>query len=313
MKKNILIICSVVLILIVGFLTFRYFNSPKYSLMKIGTAIENHNYTEFEKLVDVKDLSNNFIDAYLEDEGKDSRGIVELMRDKMSDKFSSEIKNLIENTENDKKSGISNIFSKKLNLKNIESSEVDGDIATLNLNIELEKLDTILVLPAKMRKIDGNWQLFKFDNLSQFLKSINEREKLVLKKKNRPIKDEILNSLSGESSNTRLMTKNYSDYQIVLENTYKNTSKKPIKEYFTILEILNEKGDVLISLNCNYNWSKKPLEPNGLTTETLIFEINKYENSELIDALTSSQWKPKYIDRKLVFSNGNVLSVFDKL
>lgn len=219
----------------------------------------------------------------------------------------------MENTENDKKSGISNIFNKKLSLKNIESSGIDGDIATLKLNIGLEKLDTTVVVPAKMRKVDGNWQLFKFDNLSQFLKSINEREKLVLKKKNRPIKDKILNSLSGESSNTRLMTKNYNDYQIVLENTYKNTSKKPIKEYFTILEILNAKGDVLISLNCNYDWSKKPLEPNGLTTETLIFDINKFENSKLIDALTSSQWKPKYIDKKLVFSNGNVLSVFDKL
>lgn len=313
MKKNILIISSLILILIVGFLMFKYFNSPKYALMEIGNAIENHNYTEFEKFVDVKDLSNNFIDAYLEDEGKDSKGIVELMREKMSNKFSTEIKDLVENTESNKNGGLSNIFNKKINFKDVESSEIDGEIAKLNLNIRLEKLDTTLVLQTKMRKLDRNWQLFKFDNLSEFLKNISEREKLVLKKKNKPIKGEIQNALSYEGSKTTLIQKNFINYEIVVENTYKNTSKKTIKEYFMVMEILDSKKNALKSLNCNYDWNKKPLEPNGMVTETLVFGINKYEDSELINALASNQWNPKYIDKKLVFSDGVSLRVLENL
>src|SRR5690554_890672 len=314
MKKKILIISSIILVLSVGFLTFRYFNSPKYALMRIGDAIANHNYAEFEKLVNVKDLSNNFIDVYLEDEGKNSKGIVELIRDKMNDKFSSEIKKIVENTENgDKKNGISSIFSKKLYFQNIESSSVNGNIATLNLNVGLKEIDTTMIIVAKMRKSDQKWQLFKFDNLAEFLKNINDREKLVLKKKNKPIKEEIQKALSYESSQTTLIKKNFNDYEIIIKNTYKNTSKKSIKEYFMIMEILNEKGDKLISLNFNHDWNKKPLEPNELITETLIFEINKYENSELIDALASNQWNPKYIDKKLVFSNGDSLIILEEL
>jgi len=314
MKKKILIISSIILVLSVGFLTFRYFNSPKYALMRIGDAIANHNYAEFEKLVNVKDLSNNFIDVYLEDEGKNSKGIVELIRDKMNDKFSSEIKKIVENTENgDKKNGISSIFSKKLYFQNIESSSVNGNIATLNLNVGLKEIDTTMIIVAKMRKSDQKWQLFKFDNLAEFLKNINDREKLVLKKKNKPIKEEIQKALSYESSQTTLIKKNFNDYEIIIKNTYKNTSKKSIKEYFMIMEILNEKGDKLISLNFNHDWNKKPLEPNELITETLIFGINKYENSELIDALASNQWNPKYIDKKLVFSNGDSLIILEEL
>lgn len=314
MKKKILIVSSIILVLSVGFLTFRYFNSPKYALMRIGDAIANHNYAEFEKLVNVKDLSNNFIDVYLEGEGKNSKGIVELIRDKMNDKFSSEIKKIVENTENgDKKNGISSIFSKKLYFQNIESSSINGNIATLNLNIGLKEIDTTMIIVAKMRKSDQKWQLFKFDNLAEFLKNINEREKLVLRKKNKPIKEEIQKALSYESSKTTLIKKNFNDYEIIIKNTYKNTSKKSIKEYFMIMEILNEKGDKLISLNFNHDWNKKPLEPNELITETLIFRINKYENSELIDVLASNQWNPKYIDKKLVFSNGDSLIILEKL
>jgi len=313
MKKNIIIFSSVTLILLLtGFLSFNYFKSPKYTIKKIGNAIENHNYPEFEKLVDVKDLSNNFIDSYIEEEGKDSEGIVELMRDMMINKFSSEIKNLVENTENEgKKEGVSKVLNKSFNLKSIESSDIHGNIATLNLNIGSEKLDTTFILVAKMRKLDKNWQLFKFDNLSEFIKTINEREKLLLKKKNKLIKEEIKNALSYEDSKTSLIKKSYS-YYIVVENTYKNTSNKSIKGYSMIMEILKN-GNNLISLDCDHDWSKKPIEPNELITESLIFEINNFENSELVNVLTSNEWDPKYIDKKLVFTNGDSLSVVEKL
>lgn len=77
-----------------------------------------------------------------------------------------------------------------------------------------------------------------------------------------------------------------------------------------VMEILDNKKNTLKSLNCNYDWNKKPLEPNGIVTEVLVFGINKYEDGEVINVMASNQWNPKYIDKKLVFSKGDSLRVF---
>lgn len=314
MKRKILIPSLIILSIIIGYLTFQHFNSPSYSLKKIGKTIENHNYNEFQKLVDVKDLSNNLIDSYLEGEGKDSKGIVELMRNKMNEKLSTEIKELVESTERvNKKGRVSSILRNKLNLENIKNTEISGNIAKLDLEINLTKLDTTLILTAKMRKLDDNWQLFGFEKLAEFLNNVEVRKKEVLKKENKSVKDKIKNSLGYEGFKLRLIKKNFTDYIISTDVSYKNTSEKEITEYYMEMKILDKNLKKLISLNFNHNWNSKPIKPNETITETLEFSINRFDNSELIKAIENKKWTQKFIDKKLVLGKDEILIVKTKL
>lgn len=255
---------SISIIAIGIFIYYIYTSSIKQSLKQINKAYENHDITLIEKYIDFNSIldrifdermnssSSNEYSNYDETDSYNSgrelgekmgKGIANLMKPQLKERWKQEILNLIEvgdfDNQNDNLQSFSNI-TRVFSFNQIKSVKKEGKIALIELEFNLPRYDTIAILNIKMRNKENYWQLFDVENLFQNINLINELEEKRVNRLNSELKNEFfkyvkMSELKVEySENERKNT--YSFY-------FENKSDKIIENlscYFDITTKINE-------------------------------------------------------------------------
>ena len=193
MKKPILIISIIIFIGIIGgFLYWSYVTSPKYSLLKIKDAIDQHDITAFEKYVDVEGLALRALTElpgivsaekganFLGEEG--AQVLLGVVKDSLTRIVKESVRTFVERGHFSQSLTDSGIISKVLKQVPIESFKVlsmqelrkEGKICIVPLNIQVEDYDGNAVLEFMMRDKGNYWQIAEISNLGNFIDQISE-------------------------------------------------------------------------------------------------------------------------------------------
>jgi hypothetical protein len=200
-KTGIISIAIVLLIVMSGIIFYRYTTTPKYSLLQIRKAFDQHDFTSFEKYVDIESITNSLIDQFLENyfdenstkdkeeiiSGYLSKGLIEVIKPKLNTIIKHQIVDIIETgtfedqkkKENSKdiKTSFSDSLSKPDNVKNIfqgiEYEKKEGKICYVGIKFFNEKSKSTSILDLKMRDKGGYWQVVEILDVSEFTGSLD--------------------------------------------------------------------------------------------------------------------------------------------
>jgi len=200
-RTGIITLAIVVLIVASGIIFYRYTTTPKYSLLQIKKAFDQHDFTSFEKYVDIESITNNLIDQYLENHfdvnrtkdkeeiisGYLSKGLIEVIKPKLNTIIKHQLAGIIETgtfedqkkKENSKdiQSSFSDSLSKSDNVKKIfqgfEYEKKEGKICYVGIKFFNEKSKSTSILDLKMRDKGGYWQVVEILDVSEFAESLD--------------------------------------------------------------------------------------------------------------------------------------------
>lgn len=314
MKKAFVILGISVVTVAAILLLWNYFNSPKYALNKVRQSFNEHDYTTFQKYADVESIAANVFDVFLlQKADKDMKGFGDMMKPKLTEMMKIKIKNLIENPHFNDKSNDNNKFENLLSDKNsiteISETKQDGKIAYINLKIFLDKIDTTLLLTAKMRDVGENWQLFGFENLNAFLETINTLQLQKLEKFNKDVRDKIKIALGLEREEFTISKTTANQIYVTVKMDFKNNSTKNIINYNTDIDIFDKNKNLTSTLSCKFNWEPNEFKPNSLSSKSLqfILDPNSYSQQNMATALKTDGYSQRIKDLLLVFADGDKL------
>ena len=197
MKKVYIVFIIIFLLLaIAGVVFWQYTTTPRYSLLQIKKAYDKHDFTSFEKYVDIETVTNSLVNQFLEktleaNRTKDKeeiigesfyKGLIEALKPKLNTIAKDQIADIIETgkfeeqkkNENskDKESSSSNTLDRSDNVKNIfqgiEYEKKEGKICYVGLKILNEKSNSTSTIDIKMRDKGGYWQVIEVLDILKF-------------------------------------------------------------------------------------------------------------------------------------------------
>jgi len=265
MKKLIYIALGLLILTfgISSLLYYEYISSPKYSLNQIRESIKNHDFTQFNKLVDTKYIANEFLDKYILDGLNNNtetseawplgellgKGFSELMKVEIEEELSHKIQKFVEQgyikkTDDGSKLNYFYLLDKILVFKSVKSVEKDGRIANVRLKFTAKRYDTILEVNVQMRDKGRYWQIFDISNGLKLLENIEKLEIIRTKKLNKESLNKFKNIIQTSSLKKG---KRYIDG--ILEDYYyieiKNISNKLRVNTHIGFDILDSVGDTV--------------------------------------------------------------------
>jgi len=252
-NKIILLIILFIIMIINSIAFYIYYISPKYSLNIIKKAIEQHDTTTFLKYVDLDNVSNSIFDQIIkfkeEEESKNKNdefasnialGFSKIMKSQFSNEIKQNIIKYIENSNQDNKLILNNIWDKIGKDKSIkmDSTKTDGKISLINFIINQPKYNKDLDFHILMRDKGLYWQIADLPDIYNNLTYINDLEKERITNINKPIINEFKNSISfydfeKENSSDEWGINRYINYKFKI----KNISNKDIKSFYLTLTI----------------------------------------------------------------------------
>ena len=198
MKKVLLIL--VVLGVVGGFLYYRnYVKSPKYSLLQAHEAMQEHDMAQFEKYVNVEQVTGSLVDQLSSHQSLISalnpgslvmKQALRYMKPQLSTVARKEIQKYVETGDfkkdpnaPKKKVDISlsglwhKVVSDSAAFKGIEYVNEQGEKALVGLAFTQPRYDTTMVLEVKMQNRGDYWQVVELTNTSELLKHTSRLQK----------------------------------------------------------------------------------------------------------------------------------------
>jgi hypothetical protein len=202
MKKLVLL----VLLLAVVAGGYYYYNSlkagPQYALMQAAAATQTHDFTTFERYVDVDALTGHLVDdvasqsslvtALVPGGGFAMQGALRMLKPQLAKAAHKEIQRYVEtgsleaaNAAAPKRlmnlsfTGLAGrVVGPDSEFKGIKYTTEKGDEALVGLEFTQPKFDTTMVLEVKLLKQpDGHWQAKEITNTSALLRHVAQLEK----------------------------------------------------------------------------------------------------------------------------------------
>ena len=64
--KKVYVICIIILLLVAttGIIYWQYTTTPRYSLLQIKKAYDQHDFASFQKYVDIETVTNSLVDKF---------------------------------------------------------------------------------------------------------------------------------------------------------------------------------------------------------------------------------------------------------
>jgi hypothetical protein len=202
MKKLVLL----VLLLAVVAGGYYYYNSlkagPQYALMQAAAATQTHDFTTFERYVDVDALTGHLVDdvasqsslvtALVPGGGFAMQGALRMLKPQLAKAAHKEIQRYVEtgsleaaNAAAPKRlmnlsfTGLAGrVVGPDSEFKGVKYTTEKGDEALVGLEFTQPKFDTTMVLEVKLLKQpDGHWQAKEITNTSALLRHVAQLEK----------------------------------------------------------------------------------------------------------------------------------------
>ena len=181
-----------------------YTHTPTYTLSLIKDAIDNHNWEEFSRHVDVENMVSKAFDDFMTvDTSKNDEknlgsdlavGVMNMMKPALVAKIVDEAKQAVKvgKTSNSEKSDNNVEFDKdifkKLNFDNIPYVHKSGNMATIGLSEHDNDLERNFTLEFTARQLDdGTWQVLEIANLKEYIAEVKKAQEEKLAKINEPI------------------------------------------------------------------------------------------------------------------------------
>ena len=191
MKK--LIVLVLIIVTVFGFGSYRYYQTTAtYSLNLIRESVENHDWHEFSKRVDVDTILNDGLDeiiySQLESDSLAEKftkqitgGLVQMLKPSIVEKIKTDLQTTIQTVE--EKAGIivedkdePNNFKKRFEFGGIDSADYENDLANVRIKIHDNLDDRDMFIELQMIKLDdGTWKVSKISNLNEILKGVKNQ------------------------------------------------------------------------------------------------------------------------------------------
>jgi hypothetical protein len=202
MKKLVLL----VLLLAVVAGGYYYYNSlkagPQYALMQAAAATQTHDFTTFERYVDVDALTGHLVDdvasqsslvtALVPGGGFAMQGALRMLKPQLAKAAHKEIQRYVETGSLEAANAAApkrlmnlsftgfagRVVGPDSEFKGIKYTTEKGDEALVGLEFTQPKFDTTMVLEVKLLKQpDGHWQAKEITNTSALLRHVAQLEK----------------------------------------------------------------------------------------------------------------------------------------
>ena len=191
MKK--LILLALIIAAVFGFGGYRYYQTTAtYSLNLIRESVENHDWHEFSKRVDVDTILNDGLDEIIYSQVESDSlaekftrqitgGFVQMLKPSIVEKMKTDLQKTIQTVE--EKAGIivedkdePNNFKKRFEFGGIESADYENDLANVRIKIHDNLDDRDMFIELQMIKLDdGTWKVSKVSNLNEILKGVKNQ------------------------------------------------------------------------------------------------------------------------------------------
>lgn len=318
MKKKTLLksLLSISIIAMGIFIFFIYTSSIKYSLKQINKAYVNHDITSIEKYIDFNSILDRIFDERLNSSSNEyssyetdnynsgrelgekiGKGIANLMKPQLKERWKQEILSLIEvgefDSQNDNLQSFSNI-SRVFLFKKIKSVEKEGKIALIKLEFNLPRYDSIAILNIKMRNKGKYWQVFDVENLFENINLVNELEKKRVSNLNSEMKKEFFKYVKMSN-----LIVGKSDWNNTYSFYFENQSDKIIDNFDCYFNIVSEL-DGKISITEYFESFKSK---NFLPQQKI-----KFENTSIAPRFIADNQKFKIVFTSLNFTIKNETS-----
>ena len=344
-RKVYVVACVIAVMLISGISYWYWTNTPQYSLRFVPKAFEEHDLTMFEKYVDMDSLISRAVDQVMDATTNDSkdttnpemqnmvRGIAQMFKPMLATAAKEQIKTYIEKGNFDSvanKAGkkqstgpeidVGDKFFKRgggdIQYKGVDYSKKDGKIAVVGLKLYYPKLESEVILEIKMRERDGYWQIMEINNLSDFIKKMDQLEKVAIDKLNAPIIAQMQSSIT--TANVQFNKRYEDQWGIsrsvnVVINFLNLTPKSIVETRWYLLVKDRGSGQQLLSQKINTT-PAYPILGNKERRLSWKFDNNKYSKDDQLfwDTPNSNMQS----DVKLVmvkFEDGSKLELLDKI
>ena len=303
-KKLLIIVGGIILLIAIigGILYWNFKTGPKYSILQVKTALEDHDFALFEKYVDMESVMSSLIDQVLEINkstsspkneweqlGQDlGTGLVNLLKPQLSSLYKQQIQKWVESgkfeTENSTQQNLNYSLNDLWSRSNadkitgIEYIKKEGKIAYIGFGIKQERFDNTLIFNIKMRDKGGYWQVAELMDLVKFQKSIEDFEAARVAKLNEPIINEMYKSLKINDYTKHSFSTDYWGWNkfVKLEVSLQSTSDKTISEYLASINVhdVNFRINKDIFVNTLDNGKNENLLPYYTQTWSSESEIN---------------------------------------
>ncbi len=338
-KKTIVVAVIIVLVVAGGVLYWNFTRSPWYSFLQIGRAIHNHDYALFEKYVDSEGILNRSIDQVFEIILSNvdpenvwgqfgqyfGNGLLNTFKPQLTLLYKKQIQEWIETgkMQNDSTHkelnsySLPNVFSRQgaVSFTGIEYEVRDHGSATIGLGVRLERFDTVLVFSVKMKNKGGYWQVGELMNLVAFQKEVDRLEQKRIDKINKPIEQEMLNSLKISNFEKSGVTDHRAKSKgIKLNFTFTNTGNRTISEFLATITISNSGGSFTKEMKINtetINVISEEIKPGN--TATLVWPSEgSYHTDQQLYSISKSEMSLSLSVQYIQFEDGTSLRLAEK-
>jgi hypothetical protein len=294
--KVIICVCSAAL-LVAAIWVWGFIHSPVYSLSKIRSAVENHDFAKFEKYVDI----DGFVTTGLTDLASLSANsqsflsagdiVGNLLGEQKETVFKfmhNMVKSFIERGRfDDKNTGngiVSSILTQaqipQFRLSGIDKVRREGQICRVSLNLHVDSYDGDAILELMMRNKGTYWQVAEMTNLSDFVQRLAEL------KRDYPAKN-LLGTVEYFLENKKVNDDGdrYSKSRLVLQlNDYLIRAGR--------LDMVQKNIDNVINLAKNISWpSYRSIKADLLADASVqLYQIGKPERAyEVLNTLPAEE------------------------
>ena len=305
--KKIVAVLATLAVLAGGWYFFYWLKSPQHSVALIADAVRQHDLKTFEKHVDMDTLYGHAYDdvvAVTFGADKDANpiivAIVKGIKNLAVPLLENETRSYImhgDKPENEaevhkqvasgNESGAEIVDNLKdrtgfgaLKFDGVESSDVDGETATVGIKLHDESLSRDFILKIKMHQLDnGLWRLLQITNLQDFMQQREAAVKDKLAELNKPIAEQIAQNVQLDKNLLQITSVHYSAIIRMLESevTLTNTSGKNINYIAGVLELYGDDGQIFYSGNFASN---SVLQNGSNKLYKFDFELNPYVNED---------------------------------
>ncbi len=212
-----LLITGVLLAGVIFYLNFR--SSPKYSLLQIKNALENHDYAAFEKHVDVDATMSSLMDQVFEilkgnSAAEDKMaaswsyfgaGLLDIIKPQLTLLYKPQIQKWVEHGKFQSENPFSgnsinpmhDLWKRAgaVSMTGIEYEKREGKIALIGIGVKHIHFDTILTVNIKMRNMGNYWQVIELTGLAKFQHEMERLEQKRVDLINKPIIEAMTNTL----------------------------------------------------------------------------------------------------------------------
>lgn len=298
----------------------RYTHSPHYALRQIAAAAREHNRLKFERYVDLERFCATTVDelmgwATLSTIGKAESGFAvlgaifgagaaEKMKPALAGKLRSAILDAVENGRFDSLFTASrdtggrdltlalvaqNVAAKGLRFTGTGALRREGDVATIELLVRNDLLDTTLVLRARLERTPDRWRVVAPDNLRDYLETVDGLERRRLARVNQERRAHLVAAVSVGPVRREVRTHGFSDY-VVLNSPLRNTGRDTI---ITAILTLYVDGEAMDRDDVPFG-TVTPIAPGHTATALGLIDYNQFidwhRHVRYADRLRAEPW-----------------------